>query len=260
MKTLILFAYNERLSIFDDNLRFFIEFGVFESDLYDFCIVVSGPVQQLPTKKVKNMQILERNNEKGDFGAWGDGLKLYNLDSYDKFIFLNDTSRGPYVQGTCPVEMWPQLFTCMLDDRCKLVGPTQNSMIEEHIQSYAFACDITALKILMDDRIFAPTLQYPLQKNQFIIRHEIGMSRLLISKGFTFKSFFKGNGLTPYFGLITISPFEIMFIKANMPMKFDKRQIENATPGWNSVHRPCLSTKKTNEKVLIVSRRSLQKK
>ena len=262
MKTLILYAYNDRASLYDANLFFFLTHGVFESDHNDFCIIISG-FSKKQINETTNLRVLHRENKKGDFGAWGDALKLYNLADYDRFIFINDTSRGPYVQGTCNIKMWPELFTSRLNDRCKLVGPTQNSVIANHIQSYAFACDSVALKILMDDGIFTPTFEYPVQKMEFIVRHEVGMSRLLVDKGYTFEAFFRGDGITPYFGSLILSPFEIMFVKANMPMRFDKRQMENATPGWNGEPMPNIlfhSRPKVEVNQLVIKRSSLQRK
>jgi len=260
MKTLVLFAYNDRNALYDENLTFFHTFGVFESDWCDFCIILSGRTKK-KFDETSNLRIIYRENDAGDFGAWGSALKTYDLDAYDRFIFLNDTSRGPYVQGSCKISMWPKLFTSKIDEKCKLVGPTKNNVVADHIQSYAFACDKIALDILMEDGIFAPKLEYPRQKWDFIVRHEVGMSRLLVSKGYTFEAFFRGDGITPYYGSIVISPFEVMFIKANMPMRFDKRQTEHPLPGWNKIPMPNIlfqSKTKPEANQLVMLRSSLR--
>ena len=253
MKTLILFAYNNRANIFDENLDFFLNFGVFESELCDFCIVVSGISTKSISLKVKNMRILERDNKYGDFGAWGHALENYNITNYGNFIFLNDTCRGPYIQGTCSVDMWPQLFLSGINDQCKLVGPTKNTMFADHIQSYAFGCDKIALDLLIKHKIFSPVLDYPAKKQEFILKHEVEMSQIILKNGYTLKSFFKSHSSCP----IILSPWQVMFIKANMSMRFDKSEIQNSLPHSSPQRVQKFQEKKENK--LIVARKLLKK-
>lgn len=227
-QTLVLFAYNERDALFTSNLHYFLNNGVFESEQCDFCIIVNGESSQTIAGNVgANCCVLHRANRHGDFGAWGFALDTLGTD-YESFIFLNDTARGPYVPGWAARSDWVRHFTRRLSDACKLVGPTKNSMIAEHLQSYAFALDKTALELLLKERIFHPSLHYPAQKMQFIVAHEVRMSKLLRDAGFCVEQFYyppPGHGLTPYFTGTPLSPFEVMFVKTNTGMHFDQRQL-----------------------------------
>jgi hypothetical protein len=229
MKTLVLYAYNERGQTFTSNLRYFLDNGVFaQQPDVTYCIVVSGASSQ-PIER-PGVEVLRRANEGGDFGAWGYGLeKMGAAGDYDYFIFLNDTARGPYVPAWAERSEWTRFFTMRLNDKCRLVGPTKNSMISEHLQSYAFAMRRDTMQLLRDEGIFAPRLDYKTQKSDFIVAHEIRMSSLLLRAGYEVGEFFqRSNGAsttTPYFSRATLSPFEVMFVKTNVFMRFDERQL-----------------------------------
>lgn len=222
-KTLCLYAFNERDALFNTNLMYFIRNGVFASPDVVFCVIISG-VSKINIDKQENITVLKRANEKGDFGAWGYGLEKMGTN-FDYFIFLNDTCRGPYIPNWSPRSEWVKYFTMKLDDKCKLIGPTKNDLYGEHLQSYAFAMNKETMQMLFDEKIFHPTLNYKTQKMEFIVQHEVGMSKLLLSKGFQVGEFFNGFGRSPYFRDVLFSPFEVMFVKTNFFKRFDQRQI-----------------------------------
>lgn len=267
MKFLIVFAYCKRARIFDENLMFFLQNAVFESALYNFYIVISGDSNIIAEvknieNKFSNVKILYRENRFGDFGAWGYALRAVDLTMYEKFIFLNDTCRGPYVQGTCSLDMWPKIFLSNVNERCKLVGPTKNNMIADHIQSYAFGCDKLALDLLIGNDIFNPTIEYHARKQEFIVKHEVGMSQIILRNNYHIEAFFKGDGNSPYYLPIILSPFEIMFIKTNIQIRIDRRQLYSALPSFNPLQfkKTAITTEKNEtERKLIVARKYLKK-
>ena len=90
-----------------------------------------------------------------------------------------------------------------------------------HIQSMAFGTDKTGLGIAKDAGIFNVDMK---RKNEIITQHEVGLSKVLLARGYQIKPFqlsqfykifhadIQKNG--EYFGT-TLNPLDIMFIKTN---------------------------------------------
>lgn len=261
-KTLCIFAYNDRNQSFTDNLKYFLQNGLFESANITFCIVVSGASTTIQFPKQDNLHVLRRENRHGDFGAWGYALDQLGT-GFDYFIFLNDTCRGPYIPHWAPRSDWVQFFCKRLDARCKLIGPTKNSLLGSHVQSYAFATDHIGLSILLEQKIFHPTLHYPAQKGEFIVQHEVRASKLLLEKGYEIAEFYNGNGgSSPYMAFhFHLSPFEVMYVKTNTLAQFDQRQISDG--GGTVIAQPTakFSRRSGDDKTRqVVSRSMLLKK
>ena len=241
MKYLVLFTYYESNES-KINLNFFIENGVFRSNMVTFIIIVKSEGLSVNIPKFNNIILKKTSNEGYDFGGWSDGLKLVNLDNYDRFIFLNDTVRGPFLPIYLDKKEWVKYFTRFINSKIKLTGSTINCsksirIKNDHIQSMSFATDKIGLSLLMKNNIFNKKLcnEYiKISKFEFIKQFEIRMSEIIMNHGYKIKSlqFFEYKGDVQNVNIYnetTINPLEIIFIKTN---RINNNIIKNYTK-WN---------------------------
>jgi hypothetical protein len=234
--------HKDDLENIKDNINFFIEHGLIDNDKYLFNFIINGHESEIdiPWYKYNNVVILNRDNEGYDFGAYNYSLENSYYETFDHFIFLNDTVRGPFIPSYIPKEItWIDMFTSKLNDKVKLTGPTESNFIQRHIQSHCFGTDIYGLNILKENGIFDAEFSGPYdkqaswtdqgkefldKKRKYIEKHERGMSKILLERGYTIEPFqlsHKGNEELgdiniedKYFGT-TINPLEVMFVKGN---------------------------------------------
>ena len=227
MKTLITFVHFE-----DDrsriNLDFFLKLGLTNSPKHHFNFVINSLSggEKIPAQD--NISIIKGNNKGYDFGGYNQSLESVNLDEFDRFIFINDTCRGPFLPDYLSPETWVNIVGSLITDKIKLVGATWNfSGLGDkradnlHIQSYFFATDLQGINLLLNESIFNTIGK---EKTDIIEQHEIGMSRLLLKSGFKIKplqlSQYNGEEHGDicynerYYGT-TLNPLEVMFIKTN---------------------------------------------
>jgi lipopolysaccharide biosynthesis protein len=231
MKTLITYCYYEKPSS-RENLLFFLKNGYIDNPNYHFLIISNSGDTGFEDMCRHNLQFFNRQNEGFDFGAWGYGLKLVNLNNYNMFIFLNSTCIGPFIFRFIPKNLtWVDLFNSRIDGEYKLCGPTINYLTnnkisdQPHIQSFAFGTDKIGLNILLENNIFNPSNN--IIRRDLIINHEIGMSKTIMSKGYKLFSFQLSENSNKehlrihddihynnkYFN-DTINPLEVMFVKS----------------------------------------------
>lgn len=240
---LVLYAYYNGTR----NLDFFCRHAVFPSDEVDFVFVVKGgrpegaAIPNMPNVRV----VVQDKNEGLDFGAWSLALASVPdlMEKYHKFIFLNDTVRGPFFPPFLARESlprWHRIFTGLLDDKTKLTGATINNMsshpmYSKHVQSMAFATDRTGLELLMRAGIFDYGECVRLSRNKwaFIVNREIRMSDVLLRAGYLINDLFvhsssRENDIHYTFTQEAkpsqehrlwhrrkLHPLEVMFIKTN---------------------------------------------
>jgi hypothetical protein len=225
-RTLIIYAlYKETLET-----DFFLDNGVKHDPNVDYVFVVNidsynkgkGDYRFLPSEKFNNAvesvkgKVMLRDNIGLDFGGYSCAvdrlIKSDLIDKYDYFFFINQTVIGPifpvwYKNRT----HWSNLFTCLINDRDKLVGPTINCFgdsnalgksgagftgfykTEElhvwspHVQTWAFAMDKIGLRIAIDNGIF--DYENPLKDKQKIIdRREIRLSSVILKSNYNIAS------------------------------------------------------------------------
>ena len=234
MKTLVTYAFHSQNEFVD----FFVKHAVFESPDVTFLFVCNHPTLKLDVPHY--CMYINRENKGHDFGAWSHGLLTNDLyQSYTHFIFVNSTCMGPFVPPYCS-KSWITIFTDMLNDTVKLVGPTinciSNPKFQSHVQSYMFATDREGLDLLIAKGIFS-ILVFPASKNHAVYDREVRMSREILSAGWNIASLtyyrdvdfrfkdkrpddysikFLGDVTFPklFFGE-TLHPYECIFVKAN---------------------------------------------
>jgi len=245
MKYLVIFVYFERV-FSAKNIEFFIKNGLYENDDVDYLFIINGKNLNIEIPTYKNVNILKRPNIGGDFAGWAFGLNNTQQNKYDRFIFLNDTVRGPYLPRYIPIELkWYSLFSNLLSDKTKLVGTTKNffpwgkKTKYPHIQSMAFSTDKIGLNILTQNQIFLNDSDHIYEKilkenrKEYIRNFELGMSKIILQKGYNIKALYlceekkivtgDVNYIDGYFG-ITLNPLEVIFIKSN---RINDKVLEN---------------------------------
>jgi len=184
--TLVIYCYFEKNDDYKNNLVYFLNYGLEEQNDYIF-VINSKCTLKIP--KYNNIKVLHRDNIGYDFGAYGEALKLVNLDEYKYFFFINTSVRGPFFPNYVKMS-WTIPFKNLLKDDVKLVGTTINltkgtninnkdflydkQNYYAHVQSQIFATDLECLKFLISKGIFDLLIEKHFIK--FIILKEIGMS------------------------------------------------------------------------------------
>ena len=266
MRYLVLFTYYET-NASKLNLYFFLKNGVFRSNMITYIFIIKGNKLSVKIPKFNNVIVQKTLNEGYDFGGWSDGLKLVNLNNYDRFIFLNDTVRGPFLPTYLNKKDWVRHFTAFINNKVKLVGSTINrnkiyyrKIKNDHIQSMSFATDKIGLDLLIKNNIFNKKLCIDKMKESkwnYISEFEIRMSEIILSNGYNIKSLqFCEIKVDPqhllFYNWTTINPLEIMFIKTN---RINNKIVQNYSI-WNLPYNKKLSyiveIKKNNKWLFLV--------
>lgn len=245
-KFLVLYSYFETENS-KDNLTFFIKNGVFNNDEVSYIFLINNHKCSVSIPEYfKNVKVIKRDNIGIDFASWSEGLiesnesksvssqsKSFATESYDYFIFLNDTVIGPFLPRYNKIE-WYKLFCNLLDNKYKLSGitinyiPFSNSKYSKHVQSMAFCTDKVGLNLLIENKILLDN-QYDTifkkSKIDYIIKYEIGMSKVIINNGYKITALALSENKNVELGEIwcdlnsyisdNINPLETIFYKNN---------------------------------------------
>ena len=251
-KTLVTYVYfeNERAK---KNLTFFIKNGIFDKNDVIYNIVIKGETCSIEFPRFKNINIIKTKNEGYDFAGYSKSVSNINIKDFKYFIFLNDTSLGPFIPRYINKDNWYNFYTRLLSDKIKLIGGTinkkkyiiNNYTFLKHVQSNSFATDIVGLNLLIKNKILNEKNNIDVLKKKgkraFINNFEINMSQVIINNGYQIASLTQTeNNKTEvrygdihknnkYFG-VTLNPMEIMFIKNN---RINSKYLNNYIK-WNS--------------------------
>ena len=246
-KTLVTYVYFET-TLSKKNFEFFIKNGVVRTDNVHYNIVIKGNKSSVIIPAYDNVSIYMIKNTGYDFAGYSHSVHAVKKESFDYFIFLNDTVRGPFVPRYLSKAKWYTYFVRLLSDKIKLVGSTKNKKmyndVPEHIQSMAFATDKIGLQLSIGNKIFDKHLNIKTLEEKgkwnFILEFEIGLSRVILNNGYSITSLLQSDNSSTlshgdihhtneYFGS-TVNPVEIMFIKTN---RIDDKIVQNYT-AWSS--------------------------
>ena len=189
-KILILYVSHK----INDNLIFFCKHGYIEKDNHTFIFILNNPnleINFLPNKK--NVRIINRSNTGIDFGGWTETLfskqnNKYLYESYDYFVFINSTVRGPFLSDLH--KDWTEIFIDKLNQKTKLVGTSINLMgigqtvhFCPHVQSMFLVTDRIGLDIGIKNFIFDIN-KINVNKFDTIIKKEMGFSQAILKNGY----------------------------------------------------------------------------
>lgn len=247
MKTLITYVHYER-DFTKKNLDFFIKIGLTNSSDHQFNFVINSSTGGECIPRQSNVSVIKGHNEGYDFGGYKQSIQSVEFEKFERYIFINDTCRGPFLPSYIPDSLsWIDLLNSCIDNTTKLVGPSWNFSgktpgVHLHIQSYCFVIDFIGLQTLLNKNIFDCNIQSKSKskdkhdmKDLVIINHELKMSETLIESGFKIRplQLSQYNGEQhgdicydeKYYGT-TLNPLEIMFIKTN---RINNKILDNYT-------------------------------
>jgi len=249
MKIAVVYAYYEKNQTYVNNLLYFLENGIIQSEDIHYYIIVNGTCTIIPICQ-PNMTVIRRPNEGFDFGAFGSALEdmTKNNKSYTHYIFINTSCRGPFMP-TYVSSRWTDAFTDMLKGNVKLVGPTINlcpkeNTLRPHVQSYCFAIDHECKEFLTNNGVFSASFQ---SIYDVIDYQELRMSSLVLDNGWNINCFVSEYRDRDYKNVINfnrransqfgdilfpgklcfgrnVHPYEVMFIKTERDLAVDEWQ------------------------------------
>ena len=230
------------------NLEFFIRYGVHAAQPADYYFILQK-VNKLTVNESRlprlppNAHYMQHENECFDFGTFGWFLasKIVDTSVYKYFIFMNASIRGPFFTAYfhAAAMWWFTVFTQLINDEVKLVGPTINCEQKPHVQSYLLVTDQVGLGILTDKS--SGVLNCKKDYTDAVVNGEIGASQILLKANYQIASLqIKYQGVdfrkvenrncnqrvSPIFvdrsvDGITHDPYELVFVKYKGRPPFD---------------------------------------
>jgi lipopolysaccharide biosynthesis protein len=187
----------------------------------DILLLVSASATSLPQELRETVDhFIPRSNVGYDFGSWKAGwLALKQRDSFDEIVFANDSVYGPLV------DLPPAL------NAKKCVGADFWGMVlsearETHVQSWFAGARQPVIRSGIFNSFWQAAGSDMRDKDELILRLEIGLSRLLVNSGFSLAGIYDGRE-RPFvthaerLSHLSISrPFRsIKFIKKTLPWR-----------------------------------------
>ena len=239
-KVLVLFVFH----ILNERVEQFIQNSIFYDENVDF-IVISNDKTAVFT--VPNyVKTIFRDNIGYDFGGWSDALLTDNLyEKYDKFIFVNSSVIGPFIQEGYQGK-WTDIYLNGLKNNVKLFGSTINTCTDPykaHVQSYIFAMEKPTLDYLIQEGIFS-IQKYTETLSDTVWNKEVLMSIIIIENNwnigsllpyyhnvdFTFKTklpheydiVFQTDLMFPQYRNVLWNEYQLVFIKGNRKIILDE--------------------------------------
>lgn len=260
-KVAIIYHYYEVDETYRDNLVFFLNVGVDERA--DYFIFISGECS-CPLIYRDNVKYIFIENKNHDYGGIVNFVKRYKDVTYENYIFINSSMRGPFTP-TYIKSCWYDNFLDRISDKIAIVGGSINLLPEKsshsrhfstkfdysapyiHVQTTAYAMSHDAFNSLIDSGIFS--IEESLDKNEIISCYEIRITQELLKQGLSISSLlplyeyfdsssrdikykgtlYHGDPLykDAFFGR-SIHPYENIFVKTNRNM-IDSDELNSLT-------------------------------
>ena len=212
-KYVCMYTYYEKNNDYKENFKYFLDNVILKKNDIDYYIIINGECTiELPNES-HNIKIIKRENSGFDFGAWSYCIKNYIKKSYDYYIFLNTSVKGPYLDNLNNTD-WLNKFLELFKSgpgKVKLVGTSINILDNTnnpceisnkykeiykydspytHVQSMFFILDNEGFNILNNEKFFDD--EDELNKNKeilyIIVNKEIRLSQILLKKGYNINS------------------------------------------------------------------------
>jgi len=223
-RTLIIYQMFKETEVTD----FFLDHGVTCDENIDYVFVINvpdistDPIGFCPSEKFNNIiesvsaKVLYRDNTGRDFGGYACVLDSYLktglIDSYDFFVFMNQTLIGPLLPDWSKnLFHWSSIFTNLINEKDKLAGlsincliprekkrdglelplysltPDGRSVFAPHVQTMLFAMDKLGLGLALDAGIF--DYKSPIkEKERIILEKEIRLSEVMLQSNYNIAS------------------------------------------------------------------------
>lgn len=182
MNRLCIFAHYDKHDVID---KYVVEY-LRQLHKMKFKIIFVSVSKIKDTSSIRDyvMEIILRDNVGYDFMSWQKGIQsVLDLSIYDEVIFCNDSCYGPIY----PLD---DIFNIMAKRNLDAWGITDSNQISYHIQSYFL---VFTRKVFISEEFNNFMNSISVEKNKEIIveKYEVGLSKMLISSGFTISSFIK---------------------------------------------------------------------
>ncbi|KAJ3161109.1 hypothetical protein HDU86_007730 [Geranomyces michiganensis] len=209
-----------------DNLKFFLRHGLLDN--VDHLFVMNSPIPEgvvFPNRT--NIFVWEKSNECYDLGSFHMGVTYMTTThnrTYDKYVLLNASVRGPFLPSHDRSSCWIDHFLSLLSPEVKLVGTTWHCEIFQfppHMQTQILAMDAAGYEAAIPALQCQPTIE------DAIFRGEVPLTGIVQREGYGVRSITTAFGADPdectqadtnykgkYYGM-SLHPYEVIFIKTN---------------------------------------------
>jgi hypothetical protein len=265
----LIYIYAESHPYSLGNLKYFIDTAVRDTDPVDYYFILQQTnntnvnESKLP-KLPNNAHYIHHENKCFDYGTAGWFLfefttgnpyknktlakhrKKIDLKKYKYFIFMNSSTRGPYLppyyfslvslyeSRLGKKYYWYSIFTERITETVKLVGPVISCEISPHIQNYVVATDFVGLSVLLESKDEHGVFNCHSNFAEAIQFGEIGFTKNILAAGYMVDCLMTKYQKLNFSALqnrdcnsksnphlnngidgISLDPYEIVFIKFN---------------------------------------------
>jgi len=182
-KRVCVFAHFDALGIIDDYVIYYLQaLRSLNSKLIFVSTALLQPNELTKINSIVDIALIKKNVGY-DFGSWQYGLSDINLDDFDELLLCNDSCYGPIFN-------LEPIFQKMNSVACDYWAMTHCRQIYPHLQSYFL---VFKKNILNDPHFksFWLNIQPQNSKIEYIIKYEIGLSKLLTELGYQGCSYLK---------------------------------------------------------------------
>lgn len=191
MKRYAVFAHYDSQQIVDDYVLYYL--SELKTVVDEVVFVSDGSLSDREKEKLKqftNIIISERHGEY-DFGSYKRGIKVLEkkLSEGDQLVLCNDSVFGPFIP-------FKQIFDDMSHCDADMWGIIDSS-IHDFLMSFFLVINSTAF--LQDwFKEFFENVKQEVNKSDVVTKYEMGLSKLIVSKGQKWQSWFDTFELTKH--------------------------------------------------------------
>ncbi len=207
-KHCVIFAYCERKKSHLGcnpiiNLDYFCKNGVHNNPDVFYIFVINHYQCHINIPQLPNVRIYTRQNSGRCEGAWRFGISKINVTQFDYFIFMNDTVKGPFNNK----KNWYNQFANVINSKVKLSSLSKYNRVHDFgggrknspsdVSGMLWCVDRTGLDIISktlwtnSDSKFDSV--YSNNRQDFIFKFEVGLSREIRSRNYEAKSLYNSD-------------------------------------------------------------------
>jgi hypothetical protein len=165
-KTILFYAYFDKNHLYLSRLKFFLDIAVKSTDPIDYIFIIQGNKPNVTFPNYQNIQIIERQNDCYDFGAYGDAINriggIEQIKKYKAVMFINPSASGPILPKYWPKSIhWSSVFTSKLKNGIHAVStsiscpPNDFRGYGPGLESFAIAATPLAIELALNEGVFS---------------------------------------------------------------------------------------------------------
>lgn len=217
MKRAVIFAHYDKDKIVDDYVIYYLKALKEISD--EIIFVSCNEIHDKSRLEGLVSKIIDERHDEYDFGSYKRGYLYLKdcLNNFDELVFVNDSCYGPFYS-------LKNVFDEMEKRDCDFWGITKNNYGYKqkiahyffkipHVQSYFLVINKNIFTCDFFDK-FICSVSHEYDKKDIIAKYEIGLTQMLLEKGFKFDVWVHGYGRI---NNITILKWRQIILKCKMP-------------------------------------------